>query len=322
MPTPVVGTDGSGKLEGIRSLTGFSSGGGGFCALLVASQVDCWGSNVEGALGDGQSGDSAVPIPVSSVSATGTLLGVASLIGAQDGICALMIAGGVDCWGANTYGQLGAGTTTGPQQCNIYGTAPCSFAPVPVVGTGGSGLLTGVAELESNANGSFCAVLQSGSVECWGGNALGSLGDGTTSNRSAPTPVLDSSGTGPLTGVASMASDHFGYCAVLASGGVNCWGWNYEGSLGNGQLNGPQTCVTFICSTLPVPVVGEGGTGSLAGVVSVVGDADHTYCAVLTSGGVDCWGFSYNGQAAQAQRTRHLHLRPSSASEASVASLG
>ena len=292
-PVKVVNTDLSGSLTGVTAIATFTHG---FCALLANTGVACWGSNVDGALGDGHADDSAVPVSVSAANGTGPLQGVAKLIGAQDGMCALMIAGGVDCWGANTYGQLGAGTTTGPQQCNIYGTAPCTRWPVRVAGIGGSGLLAGVADLESNANGSFCAVLQSGSVDCWGGNTLGFLGDGTTTNRSAPTPVLDNTGSGPLTGVASMASDHFGYCAALASGGVDCWGWNYEGSLGNGQLYGPQTCATFICSTLPVPVVGEGGTGSLAGVASVVGDADHTYCALLTSGSVDCWGFSYNGQ--------------------------
>jgi hypothetical protein len=91
-------------------------------------------------------------------------------------------------------------------------------------------------------------------------------------------------GSGTLAGVASLASTNFdtfgSYCAVLASGGADCWGDGYDGQLGNGLC-----CGSYSGSTIPVKVKGVGGSGSLTGVVAVRGSlGDGNFCAFVTSG--------------------------------------
>ena len=93
-----------------------------------------------------------------------------------------------------------------------------------------------------------------------------------------------------LPDVASVVSDdNQGYCAVLTSGGVDCWGSDENGQLGNGGR--------FANSDTPVAVESVGGTGTLTGVRSLVGNGESAgFCALLTSGGVDCWGNGEYGQ--------------------------
>jgi alpha-tubulin suppressor-like RCC1 family protein len=116
-----------------------------------------------------------------------------------------------------------------------------------------------------------CAVLTSGGMECWGWNAGGSLGDGTTNDSLIPRPVKGIS-------TATAASDS---CAVLASGTVKCWGSNVYGQLGNGSTE-PQ-------SDIPVSVTGiSTGTAAASGYAQT--------CALLASGAVKCWGSNDFGE--------------------------
>ena len=101
----------------------------------------------------------------------------------------------------------------------------------------------------------------------------------------------------PLSGSTAVVGDGSrGYCAVLSSGGVDCWGFGQNGQLGNGVIytNGSAT---------PVEVIGVGGIGTLSGVASLAsadGDGDEfgSYCAVLDSGDVDCWGTAASANSA------------------------
>lgn len=129
----------------------------------------------------------------------------------------------------------------------------------------------------------YCALLTNGKVDCWGFNDFGQLGDGKTKSSSRPVAVSALTGNGPLTGVASVTSDAFGYgyqyCAVLRSGGVDCWGYNLDGQLGDG---------TTTNSDRPVAVKAVGGAGLLTGVAAVQPEI-YGFCAALTSGGAVCW---------------------------------
>jgi alpha-tubulin suppressor-like RCC1 family protein len=167
-------------------------------------------------------------------------------------ICAVTDLGGVYCWGWNLMGQLGDGTQT---QRNV---------PTPVVG-----LANGVRDLAAN-RWHTCALSGAGGVKCWGDNSLGQLGDGTQTNRMAPVDVI-----GLTSGANAVAAGGTHTCAITATGGVKCWGFNLYGQLGDGTRDSRAA---------PVDVVGLAD-----GVRAIAAGDDHT-CALLSSGTVKCWG--------------------------------
>ena len=244
-------------LNGVANLT-TDVVGNTFCAQLNSGGVDCWGFGVGGQLGDGQFASSDVPVAV------GGLNGVASLDTNFETFCALLTSGGVDCWGTGAHGQLGDGSATD------------SAVPVAVSG------LRGVAALSSNLyDGTFCALLTSGGVDCWGNGGNGELGNGQTADSDVPVAVSG------LNGVASLYSDgNDVFCALLTSGGVDCWGFGTDGELGNGFT---------VNSDVPVVVSG------IADVANLKTDSNGTFCALLSTGGVDCWGFGTYGQLGDGQ---------------------
>jgi len=148
-------------------------------------------------------------------------------------------------------------------------------------------LLLGIAPASANATPAVgisvgrdfaCAVLQGGSVECWGYGGLGELGNGT--NTGSSKPVL-------VSGIGSAISVSAGYahaCAVLQDGSVECWGWNSWGQLGDGTTKDSST---------PVRV------GGVSGAVAVAAGEYHT-CALISGGSVECWGSNYQGELGNA----------------------
>ncbi len=268
------------------SATSLAGDGGGYCAILTSGMVDCWGSNGSGDLGIGTTGGpdtcaydepcSTSPVPI-GISATNLIADGAG------GYCAILTSRMVDCWGDNSFGELGDGTSTGPGKCN---DSSCSTTPVP----------TGIRATSLAAvNDSFCAILTSGIVDCWGSNLSGELGVGTTSG---PDTCGGYSGDGKLpcstrpvsTGISatSLVGGAANYCAVLTSGAVDCWGDNSRGELGDGSSSGPDTCMNSTpCSTTPSST-GISGTS--------VASNGNSSCAILTSGAVDCWGASFDGE--------------------------
>ncbi len=180
------------------------------------------------------------------------LSGVASVVGGGDGFCAVLKSGRVDCWGDNGFGELGDGGTK------------ASDVPVAVRGVGGTGVLTGVASVSADESGlGYCAVLTSGGVDCWGYNFEGQLGDGTMTQRDTPVAVHGVGGSGTLGGVSRLTSGQYGHCALLTSGGVDCWGANSQGQLGIGSASGPDLCgvAEDACGTTPVTVAGPAAAG-------------------------------------------------------------
>ena len=222
------------------------------CAVTTDGGVKCWGSNNYGQLGDGTITNRPTPVSVSGLNAA-----ITAVTAGNNFTCALTTGGGVKCWGYNGNGQLGNnGTTT---QRN----------PVDVVN-----LTSGVASVKSGYL-SSCAVTTTGGAKCWGANTLGSLGDGSTTERRTPVDVSTLT-----SGVRSIAPGLNHACAVTTEGTVLCWGYNAFGQLGNNSTTNSST---------PVTVSG------LSGVVSLTGGGNHT-CALTTAGGVQCWGLGTSGQ--------------------------
>jgi alpha-tubulin suppressor-like RCC1 family protein len=135
------------------------------CALLDDRTVRCWGYNIWGQVGDGTQEDRSLPVAVG-------VSNVARVEAGASHACAVHTNGTVSCWGENSYGQLGTGES-----------APLRATPDVVPGIASAREL---ALGEAHA----CALLEDGTVRCWGINEAGTLGDGTRMHRSTPTPVL------------------------------------------------------------------------------------------------------------------------------------
>ena len=181
----------------------------------------------------------------------------------EDHSCAIKDDGTVRCWGSNGHGGLGigsfGGTAKSPQATNSLGVG--RYAIDITVG----------ASAGNTAFGHSCALLDDGSVVCWGRNNKGQLGDNTTTNRNSPTPTVPL----PRPAVAVEAGYDF-TCALLDNGSVMCWGWGSQGRLGNG---GADSLVPAY--TNPIP----------GGRRAVAIDIGHYHaCAVLEDGHVACWG--------------------------------
>jgi alpha-tubulin suppressor-like RCC1 family protein len=222
------------------------------CAIAAGGGVKCWGDNSAGGLGDGTMTASATPVDVAGLAG-----GVDAIAAGDRYSCALTMGGGVKCWGYNEFGQLGDGTTTD------------SALPVDVVG-----LTSGVDAIA--ARGEHTCALITARVKCWGANLNGQLGDGTTTSSSLPVDV-----TGLSSGVIAIAAGGEHTCAIATGGSVKCWGWNSAGQLGIGTTSDSST---------PVDVVG------LTGDVKAVATGGRHTCALMTSGGVKCWGYNEFGQ--------------------------
>jgi alpha-tubulin suppressor-like RCC1 family protein len=142
-----------------------------------------------------------------------------------------------------------------------------------------AGTLALVVSITANSS-SFCAVLSTGKVDCWGNNNYGELGNGTTTDSDVPVAVTGITSAKAL----ASASDGGGFCALLSTGKVDCWGYDDFGELGNG---------TTTNSDVPVAVK---GISAAATVIS----GDYAFCARLSTSHLDCWGNNEFGQLGNA----------------------
>jgi hypothetical protein len=219
-----------------RTATALAASNVHTCALLDNNQVRCWGSNVYGQLGlgdtsargdnPGEMGDSLLAVSLGT-GRTATVLGAGF-----DHNCALLDNGAVKCWGGNGNGQLGLGdqATRGDNAGEMGDNLPAVD-----LGTGRSAAAL--------ATGGYytCALLDNGQVKCWGRNNAGQLGLGDTSYRGdGPGEMGDSLpavdlGTGRTATALAAGTNHT--CALLDNGQVKCWGENGFGQLGLGDTS-------------------------------------------------------------------------------------
>jgi hypothetical protein len=286
----MIPVDVAGLASGVSAI---SVGNGHACALTSDGGVKCWGIiNWSGQLGNGTTTPSSVPVTV-----VGLIRGVSAISAGGGHTCALTSGGGVKCWGANYQGQLGDGTTTdrgvpvdvsglasGVSAISAGSSHTCALTlgggvkcwgfnagnvPVDI-----AGLASGVTAIAAGFV-HTCALTSGDGVKCWGSNYVGELGNGSTTDSGVPVDVAGLAG-----GVIAIAASRHS-CALLSGGGVKCWGSNDHGQLGN-----TATPVSLV----PVDVLGLGNT-----VGAIAAGEWHT-CALMSGGGVKCWGDNYVGQ--------------------------
>jgi alpha-tubulin suppressor-like RCC1 family protein len=269
--------------------------------------VQSWGDNASGDLGDGLTPPSSTPVAVSKLS------GVIAVAAGGDHSLALLSNGTVEAWGSNAYGELGDGSTTasstpvavsglsgvtaiaaggshslallsngtveawGQNNNGELGNGATADSSTPVAVSG----LSGVTAVAAGDNHSL-ALLSNGTVVAWGQGGIGQLGDGTTSDSATPVAV---SGLSGVTAIAAGAADSV---ALLTGGTVETWGDNDNGELGNGS--------TLPSSSTPVAVSGLSG-------VTAIAAGDYHDLAVLSNGTVDGWGYNDAGQLGNASTT-------------------
>lgn len=199
------------QVQGITNAVAVAAGHHHTCALLSGGEVKCWGSNLFGEIGDGSNQGSRTPSAVVGLSS-----GVLMISAGESSTCALLMGGGVKCWGWNAYGQLGDGTTVD------------RFTPVDVVGLTSGGAVSidagyyGVCALTTE-------VVVTSSIKCWGDNSTGQLGDGTATQRNAPVRVL-----GLTQKPVAVAMGYSFTCTLSVDRRARCWGLNDIGQLGDG----------------------------------------------------------------------------------------
>jgi alpha-tubulin suppressor-like RCC1 family protein len=250
------------------------------CITNSSGEVKCWGRNHCGQLGYFTADHATQQKSTNATLISTPLAGTPKMVrGGNAHTCVLLTNGTVQCWGRNVEGQLGVGafgTNTNPAFPQCTGTAQT------VKDAAGTGTLSGVVLLASGGH-SNCAVLSNGTVQCWGQNIWGQLGNGASplgnsqsaNNRNLPVAVQGLSGNVIEVKIGSQAA-----CARLTSGAVQCWGRNHYGQLGNNSINPSSTAVSV------------GGLGSVA----EIGVGGEFACARRTNGSVACWGANYAGQ--------------------------
>ena len=193
-------------LDSARTAISVSSGKDHTCSILDNGELNCWGRNNYGQLGDGNSAHSSVPV---NVIITGVPVQIST---GEWHNCAIMDDASLQCWGRNNHGQLGDGTT--------------EDRSTPVTVPVGENVLA-----VSAGSGHTCAVTVSWALKCWGLNDHGQLGLGSTSSSSNPSTVT----VGGNTVAVSAGGSHT--CALLDGNNMKCWGDNSNGQLGDGGTN-------------------------------------------------------------------------------------
>jgi alpha-tubulin suppressor-like RCC1 family protein len=346
LPVDVVGLGGK--------VTAAAAGDSSACALLADGRVQCWGYNAWGLAGDDSIDQSSTPVDISGLPTIVELVvgfdhacgradqgavwcwGRTGLLGVESFDHGPLQVPGLDvsvthlaagsyhtcvvqednmiCWGLNGFGQLGDGQQTTAQ-----------VTPVTSQALDGD-ILQLAAGLYHT-----CALTSTG-VFCWGGNALGQLGDGTATTQLVPVEVRGLSAR-PV----ALTAGTFHTCALTIAGRVECWGLQRAGLLGNtlGEENrvepvqvqglldeatvisagetiscaalqgGGGSCWGFIFTYAELMEISEGAIpnpgiayplGGLQAEISAFAIGENHICSLDTSGRVNCWGDNYHGQ--------------------------
>lgn len=303
LPPGVTANPNTGELTGpagwaTAGISTLSAGSQHTCALLTDETVWCWGDNTRRQLGDGTNTNRTSPVQVlapNGVPGDGPYLtGVTQISSGGTSVCALLETTDVVCWGWHNLGQLGHGLAVSQ---NTY-----AATPVYVLATGSDQAdaptrLTGIAAVDAGSA-HACVRTTTNTVQCWGNNGHGQLGDNTTTNRVNP---VSQEGT-QLSNVVRVAAGSSHSCALISSrtqnGQVRCWGRNSDGQLGDGS---------FTASRVPVAVLTSGTANDpdkvlFEGATTISARHEHT-CVVMDDATARCWGYGDSGELGDGFKT-------------------
>ena len=292
------------------SVKAVSTGHSHSCALLSTGGVKCWGWNYYGQLGDSTSTDRLTPVDV-----TGLSSGVSGISTSEYGTCALMSTGAVKCWGFSSKPDLPS------QPQNSQATKQLTPTGVPLLSIGVTAISSGSSHT--------CALMDTGGVKCWGYNLHGQLGDNSTSERLTPVDVV-----GLSSGVTAISAGSSHTCAVMATGGLKCWGLRNDSQIlltpvdvpdvpsGVTAVSAGQSYNCILLNTGSVKCWGHYGNGRVqgastngitpvdmhglsSGVADVSVGSAHS-CALLNTGRIKCWGYNGDGQVGDGSTSNTL----------------
>ncbi len=282
-----------------RTATALTAGDGHTCAILDTGRVKCWGDNVNGQLGLGDTndrgdapGEMGGNLPAVDL---GTGRTATAITAGYRHTCALLDDGSVKCWGWN-------GGWLGLEDNLDRGDGPGEMGDaLPAVDLGAGRTATAISAGERHT----CALLDDGSVKCWGGNTYGQLAHDGVNNigdnageMGDDLPPIDL-GTGRTATAVTTGAHHT--CASLDDGATKCWGINVNGTLGQGDTVNrgshaydrgddldpialpPRGLLT---GTLADAVTGEAVVG---GFVAVLRTADFSLAAAAITGPASDW---------------------------------
>jgi alpha-tubulin suppressor-like RCC1 family protein len=244
------------SVAGVGNVAALTLGNKHACALKTDASVACWGQyNYAGA-------PALQTTPVAIVDASNApLTNVLAVSSGLDHTCALKEDGSVFCWGLDDKGQLGDGLNV---DRNTAGRV-----------VDGQVVAQALQNSKTISAGDYhtCAIQATSKVACWGSNAGGQLGNGTTNQYDQPVEVLG------LTGIVELGSGAYHTCALKNDGSVYCWGVGTNGQLGNGSN---------VSSSTPIMI------SNFNNVKKLSNSKARSMCAVTNSGDVYCWGKSEN----------------------------
>jgi E3 ubiquitin-protein ligase HERC3 len=265
-----------------------SSGSNHSCVRYNDGSVKCFGLGSSGQLGNGATtnlGDTAGTlggnIPFVNLGTGRTATSIAT---GYVHSCALLDNAMIKCWGQNTYGQLGVGSTVSMGSgANQMGDS------LPAVNLG-----VGRTAVKLFAMGYHtCAILDNAVAKCWGRNGSGQLGLGDIVNRGTSASQMGDTLAAVNVGAGRTASKLVGgldfTCALLDNSTVKCWGNSRYGQVGQENSNSIGDGAGQMAALASINL----GTGRTA--VDIGGGYSHA-CAILDNSTSKCWGRNNKGQ--------------------------
>lgn len=269
VPTAVSNT-GSGASE--LNFKSIATGWGHACGIVHNnSNMWCWGKNDLSQLGDGTIVTATRPVRAALPTGVNHYKRMSH---GYSHTCAIGDNGLMYCWGGNSDGQFGDGTTTN------------SDVPVATVLPAG---VTTFTHVSAGTTGHTCALANTRRAYCWGANGFGELGNAwASSGAGSGDPVVLPGG---VTGFTSISAGTYVSCALGDDEKAYCWGYGGNGQMGNGsttadnnvpvEVNAPATGVTY-----KKIVVGGGSV-----------------CGIGSNGRAYCWGQNTDGQLGNGTNT-------------------